>query len=208
MSVSDLIAELHADPERFYRTGRWCALQEEYDRCASVETLGTLLDSRDSAVFDSAIAIVDETVADLGPIAHHLVRLFTNDDDYVRRTAMACSMYASPTGFANVLALLEHAQNTVREQALQMLSNANGHVASQLLESPASRGLSPEHQEGLVLLASREMATNHEVLALMNHAKPLLRSYGAVAAKRLRNARPELFDELVRNEPELARILS
>lgn len=91
--------------------------------------------------------------------------------------------------------------------AAQSFLQAEDVDRSRLLRE-AKRLLSDEHIEGLTVLGSRNMATNAEVMALIEADSPLLRTYGATAAKQLERDRPELLDAGRVRTPRDAKIVT
>ena len=193
-----MIRELLDDPIEFNKRGRAYQLLQQYFDGFPSETLRPLLRSHDAMVQRAAVFVVSELGADACHLANDVVPLTASTDRYLKYLALevvaVCSQGEATNTFAHVVQSLRSDDDVVRGLAMRLVANANAQqlrAALGFFQTPASSDRLDEH--GLSVLLEGESVQPGEIRRMLDHSEPLLRKYGAMAAKRLMKAFPELL---------------
>lgn len=193
--VAQLIEELLADPSGFADRGRAYQLLQAYFSGAPLETLRPLLRSADAHVRRAAAFVVSELGVKACPVLDDVLSLMNSGDRYLTFHAMEstalCATGERSKEFFHIVGKLEDPDEVLRSLSMFLMSNA---AASQLgaALTLAERSRHNAHEEGLRVLIDAS-ASDEAVLTLVHSDQPLRRRYGAVAAARLYELRPQLL---------------
>lgn len=203
-SGEKLIEELLADPAPFYETGRGYDLLQEYFHGLPLDTLRPLLRSSDYAVQRVATFILTElgnraaeVVEDALPLLAFRDRTLSHD---VLEAIAVCSGPAHPDWLIHLAHTLESDDDVLVKLAMFLLSQ----ISTAELAAARDAATTSAHREGLGALASGRVDAS-AARAMLGDANPLVRRYGAIAAKRLKD--PELLAELAKSEDPVLRAL-
>lgn len=195
-----LIKDLLADPHRFDDDGKAYALLLLYFKGLPVETLRPLLRSEDVAVQRSAAFVASELGNASRRLVDDIIPLLSSTDRHVSWYAMevltVCCKGEHTEKFAHVARMLESGDDALRGLAMRLVSNAD---VSQL-EGARRYFDAPDSCHRTHVIALHTLVTAHRVepavvTAMMHDADPLIRRYGAIAAKRVLKEFPHLITE-------------
>ncbi|MBI2374004.1 MAG: hypothetical protein HYV07_08400 [Deltaproteobacteria bacterium] len=195
-----LICDLLADPRRFNDDGRAYDLLQAYFEGLAVETLRPLLRSADPLVRRVAVFVASELGGQAADVIHDVIPLLESGDRYLQYHAMevltVCCGGEHAGEFAHVARQLESADDVLRALAMRLVARADVSQFEAARRLVARDANSRTHQEGLQILAAGEGVEPGPVAAMIGNADPLLRRYGAIAAKRLLARLPSLMSEV------------
>ncbi|MEQ1878037.1 MAG: hypothetical protein ABL958_15445 [Bdellovibrionia bacterium] len=201
-----LIIEMLANPDRFEESGRAYELLQDYFRGYPVETLRLLLRHENILVQRVAVWIASE-LGDQGcGLLHEVIPLLESPDRRSRAYALdvviVCAIGADVGEIVHIARAMESDDNGIRMLAMQLMSNAD---QSQLDAGARLAGstafLSAAHEDALRQISNRSQ-TSDEIRRMMGSADPLMRRYGAIAAKRATNVLPRLLEMAAENLDE------
>jgi hypothetical protein len=192
-----LITDLLDRPEEFHEQGRAYDLLQEYFAGLPVGTLRPLVRHENELVRRAAIWILSELGAGASSLLDEVVPLITSRDRYLAyhalEIAIVCAIGERVDRFAAITRGLEHDDEVIRVLTMRLLSNADqtqleaGHVQA------ATSGLAEAHRLGLERLSRQTSLEPDAVTGMLAAGDPLLRRYGAIAARRLMGRFPELM---------------
>ncbi|NJK30986.1 MAG: hypothetical protein HC927_00480 [Deltaproteobacteria bacterium] len=198
----ELIHELLADPREFDESGRAYALLQAYFDGLPLSTLRPLLQSQDVFVNRSAAFVASELGAGASTLIDDVIPLLRSPDRHVRYYATevltVCAKGDRAKEFAHVMRMLECDDDGLRYLTMHLVSRADvsqleaARRAFEHLAVPDER-----HVTGLLTLAAEDRVDPDIVAAMMTDADPLVRRYGAIAAKRTFRHFPALIREAV-----------
>ena len=195
-----LIRELLSDPQRFDEAGRAYDLLQAYFEGFPVHTLRPLLKNEDPFIQRAAIFVASELGVESRDLIDDIIPLLASGDRYFQYNAMevlaVCCEGVHSEKFVHVIFRLESDDDVLRALVMRLVSRAD---VSQLEAAGrfVARDVSLQsHQEGLRILAAGESVEPGAVVAMIRTADPLLRRYGAIAAKRLLKRFPILMKEV------------
>jgi hypothetical protein len=199
--ANELIQGLLLDPAEFERNGRAYELLQTYFQGATLETLRPLLRSDRPLVAQAAIYIASELGSQAASLLDDVVPILRYEDPWLRHFALECVAVCATAGraglYANVLLALEDPDERIREDAMFLMSNADGRKLEQVLAvlSTEDERLR-RHRHWLQVVLSPGVGMD-AVLSLIHSPEALARRYGAIAAARLYERFPGLVAEAV-----------
>ena len=208
---SALIDDLLGDPSRFDKQGRAYDLLQNYFRGYPVETLRPLLANKDQLIQRAAVWIVSELGKDGCSLLDAVIPLIDSHDRYIKyhalEIAIVCSVDGKVDRFAHVARSLESSDEEIRILAMRLISVAD---QCQLEAGARVAGASPAfndmHKRGLLHLCASNRLDGNQVLQMINDANPLVRRYGAIAARRLFETFPDLISTATESaDPDISR---
>jgi len=195
-----LVDELLADPRKFDDEGKAYALLQLYFKGFPVETLRPLLRSDNVFVQRSAAFVASELGGDSRNLVDDLIPLLSSVDRHVSWYAMealtVCCKGEHIEKFAHVARMLESDDNALRGLAMRLVSNADVsqlEAAWRFFGAPDSYHRT--HADALHALVAAHKVDPTFVVAMMHDPDPLIRRYGAIAAKRVLKKFPHLIME-------------
>ena len=192
MDPEAAVAKIIEDPDRAKHLGIHGVLTTAFDDGYPTEIIRPLLRHSDKRVAAMALDALWETVEQ--PYFPELTRFFSWDRDWAVVAAAQIISHAPQHQSVVILKLLEHPSAVVRSEIMELLTRLDRAEFSGFLESNIARASVPaDHVEGLTVVASGKMATDAEILALIESPSAVSRRYGWIAAKRLEHERPELL---------------
>ena len=187
-SVKILTDELLSDPEKFFDQGKAYILLQEYFKGYPLKTLRVLLNHKDPMVQKSAIWVTSELGREAYPLICEAIHLIDSDERYIQYHAleivMVCSFGENANKFIHVVRSLKCDDEVIRILVMRLISNAD----IPRLEA-GIRQLKPEdptdkiHLHGLRCLLEIDKFDEKRVVQMLDAPDPLLRKYGAIAAK-------------------------
>jgi len=196
--AEQLIRDLLADPEGFDAKGRGYDLLQAYFAGLPLETLRPLLRSQVPLVRRAAAFVASELGSQACSLLDDVIPLLASGNRHLQYHAMevlaVCSEGERAEAFVQVVRELESDDDVLRALAMRLVSNAD---LSQL--EAARRRLNPsdprqrKHEQALVTLMAAGRVEPAVVAAMIGDVQPLVRRYGAIAAKRLFRELPHLF---------------
>jgi hypothetical protein len=204
-----LIRDLLSDPRRFEEDGRAYELLQAYFEGLPLETLRPLLQHQDEHVQRAAVFIASELGIEAYDLVQDVIPLLHTGNRYLQYNAMevlaVCGEDDQATAFAHVVTMLESEDNVLRGLAMRLISRADSSqldASRQFFEKqyPGQRA----HLQGLDALVAGNGVDPALIIEMIRGVDPLLRRYGAIAAKRLVQQFPYLITEMVSsNDPDL-----
>ena len=193
-----LIEELMVDSVGFTEQGKAYELLQEYFGGMSLESMLPLLCNSDRLVRRAGIWMASELARDACSLIHDVIPLTTDNDQYIRyhafESVMLCSVGPNVAEFVHVVKGLEDKDDKIRAHVMFLISNANSLQIETVCQSYERLGRSgPHHKTGLTLLSMTSLEPG-KVLTMINDNEPLIRRYGAVAARRLVRLCPDLIE--------------
>lgn len=209
--ATELINELLQNPERFDQeqingiSKGYCLLQHFF-RGHAVETLRPLLKHNNPIVRRIAAFIAVEITISSAPLIEVVVPLIRDPDGYIAQDAIDCVFLCSAAGlevhFLHIVRELESDRDRMNLVAMHLVSHANSRQLDAALQDTDRLGLSaPLHRQGLAVLLKEELS-EEAILTMVANSNPLLRKYGAIAAKRHCERWPDSFSALMSSEDE------
>jgi HEAT repeat protein len=196
-----LIRDLLADPRKFGDEGRAYGLLQAYFEGLPLETLHPLLRSDDSLVQRAAVFVASELGSQAKGLVDDVIPLLHSGDRYLQYHAMevlaVCCEAERAKEFAHVAQALESDDDVLRALAMRLISSADVsqlEAARRIFETPDSHHQTHDH--ALATLAEGNRVDPAIIVAMIHNADPLVRRYGAIAAKRLIREFPNLMTEL------------
>ena len=193
-----LIQELLANPSKFDHRGRAYQLLQEYFRGLPLETLRPLLSNEDAIVKKAAVWVVSELGKDASTLIHDVIPLLQESDRRIKyhalESVMVCSVDENVDEFVHVARALESDDEEIRRLAMRLIGNANTTqlvAAVKLLRSGSD--LDRLHEQGLSAVLKAQSLDIGQIHRMIASEKPLVRKYGAIAAKRTFHKHPELI---------------
>jgi HEAT repeat protein len=194
----ELTAELVDDSKRFFESGKAYQLLQEFFNGFSLEMLRSLLPSNDLYVRRTAVWIVSELGSGGCELIEEVLQLRNDKDRYVQYHVLeiiaVCALGKEDGAFAHVVRSLESDDEVLRSLAMRLVSKAQ---IAQLKSTLETFDLSLEsdrpHAKGLLDLADSGLLEERDVLKMLNDTNPIVRKYGAMAAKRLQQQLPALI---------------
>lgn len=198
-SGKKLIRELLADPARFYKQGKAYQLLQEYFHDMPIKTLRPLLNHSDRNVRKAAMYVASELGDKAQGLIHEIILLIGDPDTSIQwdalESVMVCSTGTNVEKFLSVIKELENNDNSIRRLTMRLVSNAD---LSQLETAcKLSHSLSPSdklHKQGLSVLLKGNSITESEIAEMLKNPEPLIRIYGAIAAKRSFEYHPKFLE--------------
>lgn len=199
-----LIEELLANPALFFEAGRGYDLLQAYFRGLPVETLRPLLRSADYSVQRVATFLLTElgskavgVVEDALPLLALRDRNLSHD---VLEAIAVCAEQARPEWLVHLALTLESDDEVLVKLAMFLLSQ----ISTAELAAARDAATTAAHSKGLGALASGRVDAG-AARAMLHDADPLVRRYGAIAAKRLKD--PALLAELAKSDDPVLQAL-
>lgn len=198
-SGKKLIGELLATPEKFYKQGKAYQLLQEYFNGMSIDTLRPLLRHSDKHVRAAAVFVASELGDKVNRLIDEMVLLLGDPDPSIQwdalESVMVCSTGDSIEHFFFVIKELENNHDSICRLAMRLVSNAHLSQLETGFKLNLTFGLSDKlHRQGLLALLKGESITESEITAMLKNAEPLIRKYGAIAAKRLFSTHPHFLE--------------
>ena len=188
------VARIIDDPGRARHLCIDADLTTAFNHGYPTEIIRPLLCHSDKRVAAIALDVLWETTADSRPYIPELMSFLSWDDDGPVVAAAQLIVRGAEHQSVVILKLLEHPSARVRSAIMKLLTRVQRTQLSGFLESDAVRASVPaDHVEGLTVVASGQMATDAEILTLIDSPSAVSRRYGWIAAKRLEHERPELL---------------
>jgi hypothetical protein len=204
-----LIAELLSDPVTFAEKGRAYALLQAYFGGLPVESLRPLLRSVNELVQRAAGFVASELGRQAQPLVDDVVPLLRSSDRHVQYYAMevlvVCCKDEHAEKFLHLAKMLDSADDVLRGLAMRLVSRAEVSQFEASLRALGSADLSSEsHKIGLRTLAAGDRVEAASVATMLKSEDPLVRRYGAIAAKRVMQRFPSLIATATASQdPEL-----
>jgi hypothetical protein len=201
-----LIRLLISDPEHFNGND----LLNEYFAGFPLDTLTPLLSSSNRMIRRSAIWIASELGKQGKPFLKNAAALLSDDDPFIRFYALdvlaVCSVGEDKRQYAQVVRSLEDPHDYLRAHAMFLMSNAEVSQLEATMQSFDSGNASDElHKIGISLLLA-EQPTASAISMKIDSPQSLLRKYGVVAARRLRQKFPEMLSRIESSDdPDIKR---
>lgn len=198
-----LIDELLAEPGRFFERGRAYQLLQTYFEDPKVDSLRPLLRHVDPMVQRAAVFVASELGAAGRQLLDDVLPLASTEDRYLRYHALEVLAVCADGDYADrflpVIRALESNDDAVRRLAMRLMANAD---ISQVQRGLGLMRVSADevHAEGLRLLLQGKRAQNRSIAAMLDNRNPLLRRYGAIAAKQRAQQSPELIEKAEASE--------
>lgn len=196
-----LIRDLLADPQRFDADGRAYDLLQAYFAGFPLETLRPLLRSEAALVQRAAAFVASELGSQARSLVDDVIPLLSSGNRYLQYHAIevlaVCSQAEHAGNFAHVVRALESDDDILRVLAMRLLSNADVaqlEAAHRRFETSDPR--QQTHHHGLLSLVAGGRTRPGIVAAMIHDDDPLVRRYGAIAAKRLLREFPSLMMEV------------
>jgi len=189
-TCATLIEELLVDPKGFYDSGRSYLLLQTFFDGASLEMLRPLLMSNILFVQRVAVFVASELGSSVCGLLDNIAPLLCSNERYLQYHAMEiitiCSIGDKTGAFLSVVRMLETHDEVLRILAMNLMSRttltkiiaARNACTSDLPHAEA-------HQRGLGLLENLHLANAKIIEETIADEDPLVRRYGAIAAKRL-----------------------
>ena len=205
-----LVRELLADPQKFSDGGRAYQLLEAFFAGLPIETLRPLLASNNQLVQRAGAFVASELGSQGRDLVDDVIPLLQSPDRHVQHYAMevlaVCCEGHHAGKFAHVVRMLESGDRGIRLEAMELMSKADPSQieAAEHLFKAADQN-DQVHRNGLrTLIGSEGGADVASAKEMIDSDDPLVRRYGAIAAKRLARLRPELMRLLsVADDPDL-----
>jgi hypothetical protein len=186
----ELIEELLSRPREFDSRGGGYALLQFYFEGLPIDTLRPLLRSDNLFVQRTAAFIASELGDRASILLDDIAQLTSSADGHVQWYAMeviaVCSKGERAEMFAHVIRALESDSAPVRRLAMRLTANAD---ISQLEAVSTLFGHQDDahetHRQALAKLTAGERTAFATIFDMTHDANPLVRRYGAIAAKRL-----------------------
>ncbi len=193
-----LIQELLANPTRFYDGGKTYELLQVYFGGFPLATLRPLLADSETVVKRAAVWVTSELGDDGRSLIQDVIPLIRDDDRFIQYYALeivaVCSVGEDVDEFVHVVRSMQDHDQVIRVLAMRLVSNAavsQLKAATRLLRSNEPSELL--HERGLSDLLRRDLLDPQEVLQMIDDRDPLVRKYGAIAAKGLFYKAPEVM---------------
>lgn len=194
-----LIAELLTDPERFKQEGRAYRLLEECFSGMPVATLRPLLRHDIALVRHAALFVASELGTQASELLDDVIALTTSGDRYECYHALeivaVCAIDSQADDFFAVPAAMMSNDVVIQGLAMRLMARSD---LSQLMAAltVVEGGVvhADEHRRGLNLLVSGERANPDEIKRMLSSESQLARCYGVIAAKRLHDINPTLWE--------------
>lgn len=200
-----LIRDLLADPKQFDEAGRAYDLLQAYFAGLPLETLRPLLRSDDVFVQRSAAFVASELGREAWSLVDDVIPLLRSTDRHVSYYAMevltVCCEGVHAELFAHVARMVDSDDDVLRALAMRLVSNADRsqlEAAQRLFDTSNPRQRT--HSNALRTLAAGDRVEPGVIAAMIHDADPLVRRYGAIAAKRLLRESPSLMLEVGASE--------
>jgi hypothetical protein len=195
-----LIDDLLADPPGFDASSRGYDLLKAYFAGLSLETLRPLLKSDDVHVQRVAAFVASELGIQARSLVDDVIPLLSSGNRYLQYHALevltVCCKAERAVDFAHVARALESDDDVLRVLAMRLISNAQtAQLEAAQRAFDASDPRQRTHGDALRALAAGNRVEPGVVLAMIRDANPLVRRYGAIAAKRLQEY-PNLMTEV------------
>lgn len=194
-NAEDLIKLLINNPSKFEDNGLGLELLSEYSMGYSLDTLEMLLQHEDVYVRNVAVFIAAELGNKACKLLDLIIPLLQSPITSIRYFALECIIVCAEgpqvRQVVHVLRSMLDGDFAIRSAALRLFSNAD---AEQVLG--AYKNLQPvdeSHRRGLLVLLEEKKIHPEEIMTMIKNDDPLLRKYGAMAAKRVYDIYPELI---------------
>lgn len=201
-----LIAELLANPHKFHKLGQASALLHQYFEGFPVETLRPLLASDDEFVQASAAYIASELGREARSLVDDVIPLLHSPYHEIVWHAMdvliVCCKGEHAEKLAHLARMLEVDEQSYRLQAMFLMANASVgalEAALRVFESPDT--CHETHARGFRMLIGKDQI-EPAVISAIRAPDPLLRRYGAIAAKRCFGEFPNLIVETASSDDD------
>lgn len=195
---SPLIGELLADPTTFKERGRAYQLLEEYFAGLPIDTLRPLLAHESVLVRHAAVWVASELGQEACVLLDDVVQLIASDDRFLTYHALeltvVCAIGKHVDRFIHVPLVLESSDDVIQVLTMRLLARADQtqlEAGARLTETMGSIG--EVHRRGLSLLANCQSRDPEDVRRMLLEDDSVARMYGAIAARRLHKASPELL---------------
>jgi len=184
-----LIHALLADPETFKARGDDYQLLQQYFAGLPLETLRPLLRSKEILVQQAAVYVASELGPDAGLLLDDVMLLLSSHDRFIRFHAMeviaVCTQTQRFEDFAHVVQELESDDAVLRVLAMYLMSRVTASQLEGAHDRFAAGGTrAGKHHQGLATLLSADRVDPELVRSMIRDSDPLVRRYGAIAAKR------------------------
>ncbi|AKT39176.1 hypothetical protein [Chondromyces crocatus] len=195
-----LLRQALVEPRRFHERGApYGLLQFYFEGRLSLETLRPLLKSDDVFVQATASFIASELGHVAQPLIDDIIPLLGAPMARVVWDAMdsltVCATGEHLATFAHVVGMLASRDDTLRKHAMSLVSRAElPQIEAALCTFEARMPRDDHHERGLAVLMDARQVDAEKIITLMRDPSPLLRRYGAIAAKRLLRQLPELIE--------------
>jgi hypothetical protein len=197
-----LIDDLLAEPQRFDEGTRGYDLLQFYlGGQLSVDTLRDLLQHKSVFVQRTAAFIASELGYRARSLVDDVVPLVRSKDRHIANYAMevltVCARLEHSAKFVHVVRTLESPDNGLRSLAMALVTNAD--VSQLEAAAHAFDNSNPHdrsHKQGLAVLLGGSDVSTEVAAKMMLHDDPILRSYGAIAMKRLQKQNPSLHIDI------------
>jgi len=210
-SGEQLIGKLLTDPVGFNEQGEAYQLLQEYFHGMPVDTLRPLLSHSDRLVRGAAVFVASELGEKAKSLVHEVAPLIHDPDPNIQwdalESVMVCSTGTDVDQFLSVVQELDNDNDSMRRLAMRLVANAD---LSQLeMGSKLSRTLGSSaklHEQGLLVLLKGDSVNESEVTKMLDNPAPLIRKYGAIAAKRWFEKFPKLLEHAaLSSDPDISR---
>jgi hypothetical protein len=204
-----LIDQLLEDPFEFDKKGRAYQLLQCYFDGYPRETLRPLLKSDNRLVQKAAAFIISELGGDARDLLDAIIPLMQSGDRYLKYQAMealtVCADAEQAEKFIYVPLELEGDDEVLRSLAMRLMVNADSNqlaAAGRVMDAEGGRDV---HSRALATLASEKALELDRVTRMLSDPAPLVRRYGAIAAKRLWKRLPSFLSRAcsITDDPEL-----
>lgn len=205
-----LIRDLQTDPSKFSDEGLAYDLLKAYFEGLPVNTLRPLLSSNNSLVQRAAVYVASELGSQAKDLVYDVIPLLDSEDRYLKYHAMevlaVCCEGERAKEFFHVVKVLESDDDVLRALAMRLVSRVD---LSQI--EGARRIFDSRHQthsHSLAILAEGKQVDPAIIISMIHDVDPLIRRYGAIAAKRLIAEFPNLMKEMQSiDDPDLRNFL-
>jgi len=204
LKATTLINQLLEDSETFFDNGSSYDLLQCYFDGYPVDSLRSLLESKDSFVNRVAIWIASELGINASSVAKSILPLLKSKERYIKYYALDSVMVISSSSeksfFFHVLNSLLDEDHIIRKHAMFLVSNASDFLLEEALKECGINSEN-EHARGLSLLLAEANIILFE--EFKNESSDLLNAYSAIYVKRHIDSLPKDVKEAVYSDSSI-----
>ncbi|AWV89438.1 HEAT repeat domain-containing protein [Bradymonas sediminis] len=191
-----LTRRLESSPQRFFESGAWSALLEQYFNGYPVETLRPWLASDDYYVRKSALCIASELGIEAALLVEDILPVFASTDPELVYYALDIAIIGShlcPEALVEIAHTMDSENEFLRRRAMVLLSTKRPKYLVPALEALQAHEPDGEHAKGLLSLVNASQLSVETARSFILSARPLLRRYGALIAVHKEESRSGLL---------------
>jgi hypothetical protein len=201
---SKLIASLLANPKKFDDSGNAYELLQEYFAGYPISSLRELLRSEISLVQKSAIFVAAELGRAAKELLDDIVPFLAAEGRFFRYHALeiiaACATGEDAQKFQHVILALEGDDQILRGLAMRLAARVDQSAISAVFQLAGGGVPALQiHSSGLSLLMS-DAPTAERIRKFIRSETPLMRRYGAIAARRTCSSHPEFMADVATSD--------